>query len=209
LGFCVCWLLALLRRIDIVASIEVTAEATAGIVVIPLVEPATARVFEVIALIDQLVGEAVLAVVEPEANALLLLTTLIRALTPVLCSAQVDAASLLCVSLCHTEDVLSEGGELALESGTLLETLKSSVVLVLPLAAVLVGNLFFIKRTVLPEGVSRLLRDVLDRVGVELELGLGDVANESGLVRGHLEENRSKSGNRSKQIAKRNKNLGV
>jgi hypothetical protein len=53
------------------------------------------------------------------------------------------------------------------------------------------------------------LRDVLDRVGVELELGLGDVANESRLVRRHLEENRSKSGNRSKQIAKRNKNLGV
>jgi hypothetical protein len=47
------------------------------------------------------------------------------------------------------------------------------------------------------------LRDVLDRVGVELELGLGDVANESGLVRGHLEENRSK------QIAKRNKKLRV
>jgi hypothetical protein len=33
------------------------------------------------------------------------------------------------------------------------------------------------------------LRDVLKRVGVELELGLGDVANESGLVGGHLEEN--------------------
>jgi hypothetical protein len=53
------------------------------------------------------------------------------------------------------------------------------------------------------------LRDVLDRVRIELELGLGDVANESGLVRGHLEENRSKSGNRSKQIAKRNKNLRI
>jgi hypothetical protein len=62
-------------------------------------------------------------------------------------------------------------------------------VLVLPLAVVFTRHCLFIKGTVLPEGVSRLLRDVLNRVGVELELGLGDVANESGLVRGHLEEN--------------------
>jgi hypothetical protein len=53
------------------------------------------------------------------------------------------------------------------------------------------------------------LRDVLKRVGVELELSLGNVANESRLVRGHFEENRSKSGNRSKLVAKRNKNLSV
>jgi hypothetical protein len=82
-------------------------------------------------------------------------------------------------------------------------------VLVFPLAVVLTRNFLFIKRAVIPKGVSRLLRDVLDRVGVELELGLGDVANESGLVRGHLEENTSKSGKRSKQVAKRNKNLRV
>jgi hypothetical protein len=34
--------------------------------------------------------------------------------------------------------------------------------------------------------VSRLLRDILDCIGVELKLGLGDIANESELVGGHL-----------------------
>jgi len=190
--FVLCCLLTLLSRIGIVATIEVAAEATAGIIVVPLVEPATARVFEVIALIDDLVGEAVLAIVEPEANALLLLATLIRALTPVLCSTKVDVASLLCVSLCHTEDVLCEGGELALEGGALLEFLKSIVVLVLPLAVVLARNLLCTKGYILPEGVGGPQRDVLSSVGVELEDGLGDVGDEGGLVGnlgGHLGEN--------------------
>jgi hypothetical protein len=193
--FCVlvcCGLLVLLTRVVVAAVEEVAAEATAVLVVVPLVEPACARVCKVIALIDELVGEAVLAVVEPEANALLLLTTLIRALPPVLCSTEVNATSLLCVRLCHTEDVLSEGGELALESGTLLEALKSSVVLVLPLVVVLARNLLFTKGYILPEGVGRPQRDVLGSVGVELEGGLGDVADESRLVGnlgGHLGEN--------------------
>ncbi len=190
--FVLCCLLTLLSRIDIVATEEVAAEATAFLFVVPLVEPASARVLEVIALIDELVGEVVLAVVEPEANTLLLLATLIRALTPVLCSTQVDAASLLCVSLCHTEDILSEGGELALESGTLLEALKSSVVLVLPLVVVLARNLLFTKGYILPEGVGGPQRDVLGSIGVELEDGLGNVGDEGGLVGnlgGHLGEN--------------------
>ena len=63
---------------------------------------------------------------------------------------------------------------------------------VLPLTTVLTRHCLFIKRTVFPEGVSRLLRDVLLCVRVELEDGLGDVADEGGLVGnlgGHLEEN--------------------
>ena len=187
-----CGLLVLLTRVLVAAAKEVAAEATAVLVVVPLVEPATARICEVIALIDDLVGKAVLAVVEPEANTLLLLATLIRALTPVLCSTQVNATPLLCVRLLHTENVLSEGGELALEGGALLEALKSSVVLVLPLAVVLARNLLFTKGYILPEGVGGSQRDVLSSVGVELEDGLGDVGDEGGLVGnlgGHLGEN--------------------
>ena len=118
-----CDLLTLLSRVGVVATKEVAAVSTAGIIVVPLVEPASARVLEVIALIDDLVGEAVLAVEEPEANELLLLATLIRALTPVGCCPQVNATPLLCVRLLYTENVLSEGGELPLKGRALLELL--------------------------------------------------------------------------------------
>jgi hypothetical protein len=171
-----------LSRVLVAATKVVAAEATAVLIVLPLEEPACARICEVIALIDELVGEAVLAVVEPEANALLLLATLIRALAPVLCSTQVDATSLLCVGLCHAEDVLCEGGKLALEGGALLEALKSIVVRVLPFAVILARHLLFTKGYILPEGVGGSQRDVLLCVGVELEDGLGDVGHEGRLV---------------------------
>ncbi len=120
--FVLCCLLPL-RGILVVATEEVAAEATAFLFVVPLVEPASARVLEVIALIDQLVGEAVLAVVEPKANALLLLATLIRTLTPIFYSPRVVATALLSVSLCHTKDILSESSKLPLEGGALLKPL--------------------------------------------------------------------------------------
>ena len=63
----------LLTRILVAALVEVAAEATTALVMLPLKEPACARVLKVITFIDATVGDVVLAVEEPEANQLLLL----------------------------------------------------------------------------------------------------------------------------------------
>ena len=81
-------------------------------------------------------------------------------LMPVLRVPQVNAAALLCVSLCYTENVLCESGKLPLEGRTLLEALKGRILFLFPLVAKLIGVLLF-KGTVLPECVSGLLRNVL------------------------------------------------
>lgn len=112
-----------LYRVFIVTSKVVTTISTAVIIVLPLVEPASTWVVQVIALIDCLISKAILAVKEPETNELLLLATLITAFTPVACSTQVNATTLLCICIGYTENVLCKCRKLSLKCRAFLELL--------------------------------------------------------------------------------------
>ncbi len=173
-----------LKRVVIVALEEVATEATAVILVFPLVEPASARILQVIALIYTCICNVILAIVEPEANKLLLLARqVIIFFVPILCFTQVNATALLSVNICYTENILCESCELTLKYRVLLQFLQSCILLLLPLIAILTRNLLFIKGTVLPESMGWL---VFSCIWIQLEGCLGNIRSQRTLVGHHF-----------------------